>query len=90
MVGTPQGRVQVVDVDVEPELRERHRIYVLPRGIGAHHRVADVDGARGVGIEGVLIDRAGRYRREDVPEGVPVIGSLDELLPIVDARLADR
>jgi putative hydrolase of the HAD superfamily len=51
------------------------------------HVDADVLGARGVGIEGVLIDRSGRYRPDDVPDGVPVIGSLDELLPIVDARL---
>lgn len=54
------------------------------------HVGADVEGARGVGIEGILIDRAGRYRPEDVPDGVPVIRSLDELLPLVDARLPDR
>jgi len=54
------------------------------------HLDADVEGARGVGIDGVLIDRAGRYREEDIPDGVPVIHSLDELLPIVDARLRDR
>jgi len=54
------------------------------------HVDADIEGARGVGIAGVLIDRAGRYRAEDVPAGVPVIHSLDELLPIVDARLPDR
>ncbi|MGI8999743.1 MAG: HAD family hydrolase [Candidatus Limnocylindria bacterium] len=54
------------------------------------HVDADVEGARGVGIKGVLIDRAGRYRADEVPEGVPVIRSLDELLPIVDARLPDR
>ena len=40
-----------------------------------------------MGIEGVLIDRSGRYRADDVPDGVPVIHVLDELLPIVDARL---
>jgi putative hydrolase of the HAD superfamily len=51
------------------------------------HVDADVLGARSVGIEGVLIDRAGRYRPDDVPEGAAVIHSLDELLPIVDARL---
>ncbi len=51
------------------------------------HVDADVEGARNVGIEGVLIDRAERYRPDEVPEGVPVIRSLDELLPIVDARL---
>ncbi|MGH2444442.1 MAG: HAD family hydrolase [Candidatus Limnocylindria bacterium] len=54
------------------------------------HVGADVEGARAVGIEAVLIDRAGRYSPEDVPEGVPVIRSLDELMPIVDARLPDR
>ncbi|CAN5361585.1 hypothetical protein BH24CHL10_BH24CHL10_04260 [soil metagenome] len=54
------------------------------------HVDADVEGARAVGIEGVLIDRAGRYRAEEVPEGVPVITSLDELLPIVDARLPNQ
>ena len=53
------------------------------------HVDADVEGARGVGIDGVLIDRAQRYRPEDVPDGTPVIHSLDELLPIVDARLPD-
>src|SRR5918992_2179062 len=51
------------------------------------HLDADVEGARGVGIEGVLIDRFDRYRADDLPEGVPLIRSLDELLPIVDARL---
>ena len=54
------------------------------------HVDADVAGARGVGMEGVLIDRAGRYRADEVPEDVPVIHSLDELLPIVDARLPHR
>jgi putative hydrolase of the HAD superfamily len=52
------------------------------------HVDADVEGARGVGISPVLIDRARRYRPEMVPDGVPVIGSLAELLPIVDERLA--
>ena len=51
------------------------------------HLVADVEGARGVGIGGVLIDRFGRHDRADVPDDVPVITTLDELLPIVDARL---
>jgi REG-2-like HAD superfamily hydrolase len=54
------------------------------------HVDADVEGARGVGIEGVLIDRAHRFRPEEVPDGTPVIHSLDALLPLVDARLADR
>jgi hypothetical protein len=43
-----------------------------------------------VGIEAVLIDRSGRHRADDVPDDIPVIRSLDELLPIVDARLPDR
>jgi putative hydrolase of the HAD superfamily len=54
------------------------------------HVGADVLGAQGVGIDGVLIDRAERYPSDEVPEGVPVIRSLAELLPIVDARLPDR
>ena len=54
------------------------------------HVDADVAGARAVGIEAVLIDRSQRYRSDEVPDGVPVIRSLDELLPIVDARLTDR
>jgi REG-2-like HAD superfamily hydrolase len=54
------------------------------------HVDADVEGARGVGIEAVLIDRAGRYAADEVPDGVPVIRSLAELLPIVDARLPGR
>jgi putative hydrolase of the HAD superfamily len=52
------------------------------------HVDADVEGARAVGIDGVLIDRADRYRPVDVPSGVPVIHSLAELIPIVDARLS--
>jgi REG-2-like HAD superfamily hydrolase len=51
------------------------------------HVGADVEGARNVGIEGILIDRAGRYAQEEIPDGVPVLRSLDELMPIVDARL---
>jgi putative hydrolase of the HAD superfamily len=51
------------------------------------HLVADIEGARAVGIDGVLIDRFGRHDPADVPSGIPVIASLDELLPIVDARL---
>jgi putative hydrolase of the HAD superfamily len=54
------------------------------------HIDADVEGATGVGIGAVLIDRARRYRPGMVPDGVPVIGSLHELLPIVDARLGDH
>lgn len=51
------------------------------------HLDADVAGARAVGIEGVLIDRRGRYEADEVPAGVPVIHDLAELLPLVDARL---
>ncbi|MDQ3880525.1 MAG: HAD-IA family hydrolase [Chloroflexota bacterium] len=47
---------------------------------------ADVAGAQAAGIEPVLIDRRGRV--DEPPDGVVVIRSLDELLPIVDARLA--
>lgn len=50
------------------------------------HIDADVQGAQGVGIAPVLIDRHERFRPEDVPDGVPVITSLAELIPIVDAR----
>lgn len=51
------------------------------------HLDADVEGAAGVGIGGVLIDRASRYSTDEIPDGVPVIRSLAELLPLVDARL---
>ncbi len=51
------------------------------------HVDADVEGARGLGIGAVLIDRVGRYEADMVPAGVPVIRSLEELLPIVDERL---
>jgi putative hydrolase of the HAD superfamily len=52
------------------------------------HVDADVQGARAAGISPVLIDRVGRYPASEIPAGVPVITSLEELLPIVDARLA--
>jgi putative hydrolase of the HAD superfamily len=51
------------------------------------HLDADVAGAQGVGIQPVLIDRRDRFQPVDVPEGVPLIRSLTELIPIVDARL---
>ena len=54
------------------------------------HIGADVEGARAVGIDGVLIDRAERFTAADRPDGVPLIHSLDELLPIVDARMPER
>jgi putative hydrolase of the HAD superfamily len=50
------------------------------------HLDADVAGARGVGIDAVLVDRRGRY--QPPPDDVPVVDSLDDLLPMVDARLA--
>ena len=51
------------------------------------HLDADVEGARGVGITAVLIDRRDRFGPQDVPAGVPVIRTLTELLPMVDDRL---
>lgn len=54
------------------------------------HVGADIEGARGVGIDGVLIDRNQRFTPDDVPAGVPLIANLAELLPIVDARLNGR
>lgn len=54
------------------------------------HVDADVEGARAVGIGAVLIDRNGRYDADALPEGVPKIRTLDELLPIVDERLPRR
>jgi len=52
------------------------------------HVDADVQGAVAAGIDPVLIDRVGRYPASEVPGGVPVITSLEQLLPIVDTRLA--
>jgi putative hydrolase of the HAD superfamily len=54
------------------------------------HLDADVEGAEAVGIAPVLIDRAHRYRSDEVPDRVPVIHSLADLLPLVDARLDTR
>ena len=51
------------------------------------HLDADVAGAQGVGIQPVLIDRRDRFQPADVPQGVPLIRNLTELIPIVDARL---
>jgi FMN phosphatase YigB (HAD superfamily) len=51
------------------------------------HLDADVEGARRAGIQPVLIDRRDRFAAGDVPEGTPLIHSLAELIPIVDARL---
>jgi putative hydrolase of the HAD superfamily len=54
------------------------------------HVDADVAGARSAGIAAVLIDRRDRFTQADVPDGVPLIHSLAELLPVVDARLEQR
>jgi putative hydrolase of the HAD superfamily len=51
------------------------------------HLDADVAGAQGAGIPPVLIDRRDRFQPADVPQGVPLIRNLTELIPIVDARL---
>ena len=51
------------------------------------HLDADVAGAQGAGIHAVLIDRRERFTQADVPDGVPLIRTLTELIPIVDARL---
>jgi REG-2-like HAD superfamily hydrolase len=52
------------------------------------HLDADVHGAERLGIGAILMDRYGRHGADELPAGLPVIHSLDELLPIVDARLA--
>jgi putative hydrolase of the HAD superfamily len=54
------------------------------------HLDADVAGASSVGIGAVLIDRRDRFTEAEMPEGVPLIRTLTELLPIVDARLEER
>jgi HAD superfamily hydrolase (TIGR01549 family) len=51
------------------------------------HLDADVAGAAALGIGAVLVDRAQRYRADELPPGVPVIHTLEELLPIADGRL---
>lgn len=51
------------------------------------HLDADVAGARAAGIQPVLIDRHDRFTDADLPENTPLIRSLEELIPIVDARL---
>jgi len=52
------------------------------------HLDADVNGAERLGIHAVLMDRYDRHRADDLPADLPVIHSLDELLPIIDARLS--
>jgi putative hydrolase of the HAD superfamily len=54
------------------------------------HLDADVAGARSVGMSAVLIDRRERFTEADLPDGVALIRSLAELLPIVDARAQQR
>jgi putative hydrolase of the HAD superfamily len=51
------------------------------------HLDADVAGAQGVGIQPVMIDRRQRFTQDDMPAGTPLIRTLTELIPIVDARL---
>ena len=51
------------------------------------HPDADVQGALSVGISPVLIDRRERFTEADLPAGVPLIRSLADLVPLVDARL---
>jgi putative hydrolase of the HAD superfamily len=51
------------------------------------HIDADVQGAQAAGIAPVLIDRRERFSQADMPDGVPLIRSLAELLPLVDARI---
>ena len=51
------------------------------------HLDADVQGAMAVGIAPVLIDRRERFTAADLPAGVPLIRSLADLVPLVDARL---
>jgi REG-2-like HAD superfamily hydrolase len=50
------------------------------------HVDADVLGAQSVGIGAVLIDRRGRYAPEEVPDDVPVISDLRELVALIDER----
>ena len=58
---------------------------VVTGGLGGVMQAAS-KGALNVGIAPVLIDRNGRFKREDVRPDVPIITALDQLLPIVDAR----
>jgi putative hydrolase of the HAD superfamily len=51
------------------------------------HLDADVAGAQGVGINAALIDRRERFGPEDMPPGVPLIRTLTELVPLVDASV---
>ena len=65
----------------EAKVRPEEAIHV------GDHVDADVQGAIAVGIAPVLIDRRERFTETDLPAGVPLIRSLAELVPIVDARL---
>ncbi len=53
------------------------------------HLDADVQGAQNLGIGAAFIDRRGRYQAAQVPDGVPLIRSLAELLPVVDERIRE-
>ncbi|HEX6475431.1 MAG TPA: HAD-IA family hydrolase [Candidatus Limnocylindria bacterium] len=65
----------------EAKVRPEEAIHV------GDHIDADVQGAMAVGIAPVLIDRRERFTEADLPAGVPLIRSLTELAPLVDARL---
>lgn len=54
------------------------------------HLDADVEGARGAGIQPVLIDRRDRFAPDQLPPATPRIRTLTELIPIVDARIPAR
>jgi putative hydrolase of the HAD superfamily len=62
---------------------------VAALGVAAAHALhagdglrEDVTGARAAGLQAVLVDRTGE---QNVPPGVPLVRTLVELLPIVDA-----
>ena len=75
---------------IEPYTHEQYAAKVAWLARKFDHLDADVIGAQSVGIAPVLIDRRDRFTEADVPAGVPLIRSLEELLPIVDARLDER
>jgi FMN phosphatase YigB (HAD superfamily) len=73
------------EADVELALDLTRKV-VWRIGLVGDHVDADVLGARAVGITGVLIDRRGRYAPDEIPPETEVITSLDQLVPLVDAR----
>ncbi len=42
VVGRAQGAIELRNADLDPELAEGYGVHVLPRGIGTHDRVTDV------------------------------------------------